>query len=113
MDDLDRFYALETRRRSLISTRSEPFEAGIAYFDDDYPERFVSNLLVVPEAQSFRSDQLIASADAILGGAGLPHRLVTVLDDRMPRVSPRRSSRLTWSTARTMPPGILKVVVRS
>lgn len=88
MDDPDRFYALETRRRSLISTRSEPFEAGIAYFDDDYPERYISNRLVVPEARSFRSDQLIASADAIPGGVGLPHRLVTVLDDRGGRLAP-------------------------
>jgi ribosomal protein S18 acetylase RimI-like enzyme len=88
MNDLDRFYALETRRRSLISTRSEPFDAGIAYFDDDYPERYISNLLVVTEARSFRSDQLIASADAILGGAGLPHRLVTVLDDLGGRLAP-------------------------
>ena len=88
MDDLDRFYALETRRRSLISTRSEPFDAGIAYFDDDYPERYISNLLVVPEARSFGSDQLVASADAILGGRGLPHRLVTVPDDRGGRLAP-------------------------
>ena len=47
MRDIDRFFAFERRRHSLLSTRAEPFEGGVAYFDDDYPERYVSNFLLV------------------------------------------------------------------
>jgi GNAT superfamily N-acetyltransferase len=88
MDDLQRFLALETRRRAMLSTRQVPFDAGIASFDDDYPERYVSNLLVIADAGAIGSDDLIAAADSILGGAGLPHRFVTVLDDRGALLAP-------------------------
>src|SRR5512145_2550441 len=88
MDDLDRFIALETRRLSLISTRVEPFDAGTAYFDDAYPERYVSYLLVVDDAGGFSGEELIGMADDILGGAGSLHRFVKVQDDRARRLSP-------------------------
>lgn len=88
MDDLDRLLALEARRLSLISTRVEPFDAGIAYFDDAYPERYVSNLLVVDDAGGFSGEELIGMADDILGGAGSLHRFVKVQDDRARRLAP-------------------------
>ena len=37
----------------------EPFDAGTAYFDDAYPERFVSNLLVVDDAGGTSGAELI------------------------------------------------------
>lgn len=88
MDDLDRFLALETRRLSLISTRVEPFDAGTAYFDDAYPERFVSNLLVVDDAGGISGDELIGMADDILGRSGSLHRFVKVLDDGARHLAP-------------------------
>ena len=51
MRDIDRFFAFEVRRHSLLSTREEPFEGGVAYFDDDYPERYVSGFLLVTAAR--------------------------------------------------------------
>ena len=47
MDDLERFFAFERRILAGMSTRVEPFEHGVAYFDDDVPERYISNFLMV------------------------------------------------------------------
>ena len=79
MGDIDRFFAFERRRHSLLSTRAVPFEGGVAYFDDDYPERYVSNLLLVDGDEGTLAGARLASlADDILGGAGFSHRHVTV-----------------------------------
>jgi GNAT superfamily N-acetyltransferase len=89
MDDLDRWLALETCRLSLISSREQPFDAGTAYFDDAYPERYVSNLLVVDDAGGISGEELIEMADDILGGAGSLHRFVKVHDDQAQHLVPR------------------------
>lgn len=83
MDDLDRFVALERRLLDRLSTRIERFEHGVAYFDEDYRERFISNFLFVdPRAQDIAAQALVDVADLILGGGGCPHRLVVVPNDR-------------------------------
>ena len=79
MNDLDRFHAFERRILAGMSTRAEPFEYGVAYFDDDVPERYISNFLLVDaNAPDLSAEVLLESADLILGGAGLRHRLVVV-----------------------------------
>jgi GNAT superfamily N-acetyltransferase len=89
MDDVDRFFAFEAHRHSLRSTRAEPFEGGVAYFDDDYPERYVSNfLLVVRDEATLTGDRLASLADDILGAEGLSHRHVTVLGARGEQLAP-------------------------
>ena len=88
MDDIDRFFAFEAHRHSLLSTRTEPFEGGVAYFDDDYPERYVSNFLLVRDEVTLTGDRLASLADDIMGGAGLSHRHVTVLGERGGRLAP-------------------------
>ena len=88
MRDIDRFFAFERRRHSLLSTRAEPFEGGVAYFDDDYPERYVSNFLLVDgDEGTLMGDRLASLADDILGGEGLSHRHVTVLGERGERLA--------------------------
>jgi len=89
MEDLDRYRAFDVRRLSLLSTRVQPFDAGVAYFDDAYPDRYVANLLVVDRDDvNVSSDHLVARADEILGGAGLSHRLVKILHDRGEHLAP-------------------------
>jgi GNAT superfamily N-acetyltransferase len=89
MGDIDRFFAFETRRHSLLSTRAEPFEGGVAYLDDDYPERYVSNFLLIDRDEAtLTGDRLASVADDILGGEGLSHRHVTVLGERGERLAP-------------------------
>ena len=89
MRDIDRFFAFQTRRHSLLSTRAEPFEGGVAYFDDDYPERYVSNFLLVDrDGAELTGDRLASLAEDILGGEGLSHRHVTVLGERGDRLAP-------------------------
>ena len=88
MDDIDRFFAFERRRHSLLSTRAVPFEGGVAYFDDDYPERYVSNLLLVDGDEGTLAGARLASlADDILGGERFSHRHVTVLGERGERLA--------------------------
>lgn len=89
MDDLDRFFAFEAHLQALLSTRAEPFDGGVAYFDDDYPDRYVSNFLLVRRVDpTLTGDRLATSADDLLGGAGLSHRHVTVLDEHGDRLAP-------------------------
>jgi GNAT superfamily N-acetyltransferase len=89
MGDVDRCFAFETHRLALLSTREEPFEGGVAYFDDDYPERYISNFLLVNRVDAALTGERLASlADDILGGAGLSHRHVTVLDEGGERLAP-------------------------
>ena len=100
MGDIDRFFAFERRRHSLLSTRAEPFEGGVAYFDDDYPERYVSNFLLVDGGEgTLAGDRLASLADDILGGAGLSHRHVTVLGERGERQASAFRDR-GWDVAR-------------
>lgn len=87
MDDFDRLRAIERRRLSLLSTRAVPFDAGVAYFDDDYPERYTANRIVVSDP-AIGADELVASADDVLGGKGLAHRHVSVMDEGGDRLAP-------------------------
>ena len=80
MDDLARFMAFERRVLAGMSTRAEPFAHGVAYFDDDVPERFISNFLLIDPGQpTLAAATLIEDADRILGG--FRHRLVVVTDE--------------------------------
>ena len=83
MDDLARFLALQRRLLERRSTRVEPFEHGVAYFDEGYRERYISNLLCANgDVSHVQAPGLVRIADRILGGAGYEHRLVVVTDDR-------------------------------
>ena len=98
--DSIRFFAFERRRHSLLSTRAEPFEGGVAFFDDDYPERYVSSFLLVDGGEgTLAGDRLASLADDILGGEGLSHRHVTVLGERGERQASAFRDR-GWDVAR-------------
>jgi GNAT superfamily N-acetyltransferase len=82
VDDLDRFLAFERRILPRMSTRTEPFDHGTAYFDDDVRERFISNFLLIDRHQpQVSAETLIEDADRILGGGGYRHRLLAVVDE--------------------------------
>ena len=82
MDDLARFLAFERRILAGMSTRVETFEHGVAYFDEDVPERYISNFLLIdPHQPELSAEALIETADRILGGAGYRHRFVVVTDE--------------------------------
>jgi GNAT superfamily N-acetyltransferase len=82
MDDLARFFALERRLLERLSTRTEPFEHGVAYLDEEYRERWNSNfLLAEAPLDGVSAESLLDAAERILGGAGYTHREVVVRDD--------------------------------
>jgi len=82
VDDLDRFLAFERRILAGMSTRAEPFDHGIAYFDDDVRDRYISNfLLIAPHQPQLSAETLLADAERILGGGGYRHRLLVVVDE--------------------------------
>jgi len=83
VDDLARFLAFERRLESGRSTRVEPFAFGTAYFDEDIPERYISNFLLIdPHQPALTADALIDAADRLMGDAGLRHRSITLTDER-------------------------------
>jgi ribosomal protein S18 acetylase RimI-like enzyme len=78
---LERFNQYERRLLERLSTRTEPFEHGVAYFDEDYPERYNSNFLLADHGLDDVSPEvLIEAADQILGKAGFDHRQVSLPD---------------------------------
>lgn len=82
MDDLARYLSLERRLVEKLSTRVELFEHGVAYFDEEFRERFDSNFLMVDRPSGIvTAAALMAAADRILGGAGYRHREVLVRHD--------------------------------
>jgi GNAT superfamily N-acetyltransferase len=72
---------LRAYRRALferVTTRSEPFAHGVAFFTPDHPTKWDLNLLVVEDAAGATADELIAEAERLQARAGLPHRKVEV-----------------------------------
>jgi ribosomal protein S18 acetylase RimI-like enzyme len=62
-----------------LSTRREDFAWGTAYLDETFPLRYDANHLWIEDpAPDASTDDLVAEADRILGGAGLVHRKVMV-----------------------------------
>ena len=90
MDDLARANEMERRFAERLSTHTQPFDHGVAYFDREYPERFVSNFLDVHGGLDHVDPAaLLGEADEILGGAGCPHRTLVVRSDALgQRVAP-------------------------
>ena len=79
MDDLACAFAMERRFDQRLSTRIAPFAFGTAFFDDHHRDRFVSNFLNVEgDLDAVEPDDLMHSADEILGSAGYAHRMVLV-----------------------------------
>jgi hypothetical protein len=80
MDAVAAFRAFDATRMSMLSTRTVAFDGGTAYFDDGYPERYISNVLIV-EAADVPARRLLKAADELLGSAGLAHRRIRIRDD--------------------------------
>lgn len=84
MDEIARFFELDRRLLERVSTRWEAFEFGVAYLDEECPDRYYSSfLLVETEQDDVTADALVESAERILGGADLRHRMIVVNDDRV------------------------------
>jgi ribosomal protein S18 acetylase RimI-like enzyme len=84
MDELARFFAFERRLLERLSTRMEPFEYGVAFFDEEYRERYSSNFLLADRlSATVSAGMLMDAADRMLGGVGFQHREVVVRDDRV------------------------------
>lgn len=84
MDELTRFFAFDRRLLERVSTRREVFEFGVAYLDEEHPERYYSSFLLVDDdVDEATADVLAGSADRILGGSKIRHRMVLVNDVRV------------------------------
>jgi ribosomal protein S18 acetylase RimI-like enzyme len=84
VEEITRFFELERRLLERVSTRWEAFEFGVGYLDEDCPERYYSSFLLVDTGLDDATAVAVAeSAERILGGADLRHRLVVVNDDRL------------------------------
>lgn len=67
-----------------VSTRQEPFEFGVAYFDEEHPERYYSSFLrVEARADGLTAEVLAESAERILSDGAYEHRLIVVTDDHL------------------------------
>jgi len=76
--------ALEKRLLERVSTRREPFEFGVAYLDEEHPERYYSSFLrVEARSEGLTADVLAASAERILTHVAYKHRLIVVIDDHL------------------------------
>jgi ribosomal protein S18 acetylase RimI-like enzyme len=83
VDDLTHAVEFERRWFERCSTRLEPFEFGVAYLDEEYPQRYFSNLLLADTRLAEASaEALIEAGERILGEAGYEHRLIIVRDER-------------------------------
>jgi GNAT superfamily N-acetyltransferase len=80
MDEIAAFRAFDLARISMLSTRTVAFDGGTAFFDDHYPERYISNVVIV-EAVDVPARRLLETADDLLGRAALAHRRIRVRDD--------------------------------
>lgn len=70
---------LERRFLARLSTRAEPSAFGTFFLDEEYRDRYVSNLLWANTGlDEADAGALAAEADATLGGAGYPHRTLVV-----------------------------------
>ena len=81
MDQLARFYDFQGFLLERVSTRQEAFDSGVAYLDEEHPERYYANFLLVQGRSDATAEMLAGVADRILGGADLRHRLVLVNDE--------------------------------
>ena len=84
VNEIERFFDLDRRLLKRVSTRWEAFEFGVAYLDEECPERYYSSFLLVDaEREDVTADVLVDSAEGILGGADFRHRLIVVNDHRV------------------------------
>jgi len=79
-EDLANAWAFERTLRERTSTEVIPFTGGTAYFDQDAPLRYYSNLLVIDDPAASPAERWVAEADRLLGERGLTHRIVAVHD---------------------------------
>jgi ribosomal protein S18 acetylase RimI-like enzyme len=88
-DDARRAVAFGLAWSRLVGTEVVPFRWGAAYLDDGFPLRYDSNFLAVEgRPADVTVDDLIAEADAILGGAGRGHRRILVEDELRVALTP-------------------------
>jgi GNAT superfamily N-acetyltransferase len=79
-DDDDRVEAFIAWIERATSTRTEPWRFGTALFNDDFPNRWDSNFLLVERPMGdVTVTELIAETDRVLGD--LQHRELVVPDD--------------------------------
>jgi ribosomal protein S18 acetylase RimI-like enzyme len=74
--ELERLRAYRRAQFELITTRSEAFAHGVAFFTPAHPTKWDLNLLLVDDPASAGPDELIAEAERLQGAAGLRHRKI-------------------------------------
>ena len=67
VDELTRFFEFEQRLFERLSTRTVPFDHGVGYVDEDYPERYYSSFLLVERVAEGTARVLDEAAGCILG----------------------------------------------
>jgi ribosomal protein S18 acetylase RimI-like enzyme len=77
--DVGRLRAYRLAEFERITSRSEPFAHGVAFFTPAHPTKWDLNLLVVEDPAAAGAGELIAEAERLQAAAGLRHRKIQML----------------------------------
>jgi ribosomal protein S18 acetylase RimI-like enzyme len=99
-DDLPRARAFEEAVRERGAERTVSFEWGCALFNETYDRVWELNVLRVDRPDGLTVEALVAEADRLQGGAGLPHRRIVVLDEAAGAALEPRFKEVGWQADR-------------
>ena len=98
--EFERVRAFEEALRERCAERVVPFEWGRALFKPNYNRVWDLNMLRVDRADGVTQESLIAEADRLQGGVGLPHRRIVILDETVGVASEPGFKDLGWRADR-------------
>jgi GNAT superfamily N-acetyltransferase len=99
-NDLRRAGAFGETLRERCAERTVPFEWGHALFNETYHRVWELNMLRVDRPNGLTVEALVAEADRLQGGVGLPHRRIVVLDEASAAALEPRFKELGWQANR-------------
>lgn len=116
MTNFDRAAAFRRAARFMMDveersyTRKEPWRLGTAFFHEQFPVKWVLNFLRLEEDDpSVSAEEVAAEADRVMGGAGLTHRMLHMIDpDAARRLQPGLEA-LGWRSDRLLVMGLASI----
>lgn len=98
---VERVLAFIREHESITTQRTVPWSLGTAFFNDDFPDKYDQNFLLLTVDDAGRPAADIAEeADRIQGASGLGHRKIHVPDARIGARLATGFRRLDWNVTR-------------